>query len=111
MRLTIYTDDSLTEVSRVAEADKLKIPYKVSMMVIQSLDTVNLNNNDDVVAYLSKNINQLDKVIRATFGLTESELECIDTSELVETGKEIYKWAIEKVNSIKGGEKNARMTV
>ena len=106
MKLTIYTDDSLTEVSRVVEADALKIPYKVSMEVIKSLDTLDLNDDDEVIKLIGTHIDKLDKILRATFGLTESELECVDTGELIETGKEIYSWAIRKVNSVKGGEKN-----
>lgn len=106
MKLTIYTDDSLVEVNKVVEADKLKIPYKVSMYVIQSLDDINLDNTDDVLKFITKNIDKLDKIIKATFGITDSELECIETTELIETGKEIYKWVIDKVGSIKGGSKN-----
>lgn len=110
LQLTVYTDDSLTDVNRVVEADKLKIPYKVAMYVIQSLDNVNLNDTDDTIKFVAKNIDQVDKIIKSTFGLTDSELECIDTGDLVDTAKEIYRWAIGKVNSIGGGQKNGVAT-
>ena len=110
MKITVYKDDSLTDVSRIAEADKLKIPYRVSMFVIQSLDNVNMSNDDDVIRFLARNIDKLDKILKATFELTDDELECLDTAELIETAKEIYKWVVDKVNSLKGGSKNVPMT-
>ena len=42
--LKVYTDDSLKELKKVAEADELKIPYRVSLYVAQSLDGLNLNS-------------------------------------------------------------------
>ena len=106
--LNIYTDDSLTEIKRVAEADRLKIPYRVAMYVGQSLETLNLKSEDDIFNYVIKSLDKLDKIIKATFGVSETELECVDTMELGEVAVEVYKWAIEKINSLKGGnEKNA----
>lgn len=111
MKLTVYTDDMLTEVSRVVEADKLKIPYKVTLMVIKSLEGLNLSDNDEVFKAFVDNVDGVDKIIRCTFGLSEEDLNCVDTLDLIETGKEIFSWAIEKVNSIQGGQKNASMRV
>lgn len=106
--LKIYTDDTLTEVKRVAEADRLKIPYRVAMYVGQSLDTLNLKSEDDIFKFVINSLDKLDKIIKATFGVSETELECVDTMELGEVTVEIYKWAIEKLNSLKGNnEKNA----
>lgn len=106
MKLTVYTDDSLTEVAKVVEADKLKIPYRVSMYIVQSLDNVSLNNEDDLIAFVSKNIGYMDKIIKATFNVTDSELECIETTELIDMVKELYIWGINKLNSIGGNSKN-----
>lgn len=112
MKLTIYTDEYLTDISKVVEADKLKIPYMVSKIIIKSLDYMDIDNQDDMLNFLTNNIDYLDNVVRATFGLSESELVCIDTSELLSVGAEIYKWGIEKINSLKGGDrKNLQRTV
>ena len=34
--LNIYTDDTLRELKRVAEADQLRVPYRVAMYIGQS---------------------------------------------------------------------------
>lgn len=103
LKLKVYTDESLVDEKRTCEADKLKIPYRVAMYLIQSLDTVNLDNEDDIFKFITGNVDKMDKIIKATFGVSESELDCIDAGELIETLKELYQWAIENVNSLKGG--------
>lgn len=106
--LKIYTDETLTEVKRTAEADRLKIPYRVAIYIGQSLDKLDLKNESDLLNFVGGNIENLDKIIKATFGVSETELDCIDAGELGAVAKEIYKWGIEKLNSLKGGnEKNA----
>ena len=108
LSLTVYTDDSLTDVKRVVEAERLKIPYRVTTYIAQFLDTADLDSEDDIYKFIIGSMDKLDKIIRATFGLSESELECVDTSELVETGVALYKWGVDKINSLKGNnEKNA----
>ena len=108
LKLNVYKDDTLTELDREVTADKLKIPYRVAMYVIQSLDDIDLDNETDVLKLLTSNVDKVDKIIKATFGLNDDELECIDAAELVATAKELYQWAIGKVNGIKGGNsKNA----
>lgn len=102
--LNIYTDETLTEIKRVAEADRLKIPYRVAMYVGQSLDTINLNSEDDIFKFVINSLDKVDKIIKATFGVTDSELECVDTMELGAVGVEIYKWALEKLNGLKGND-------
>lgn len=108
LTLTIYTDDTLTEVKRIAEADSLKIPYRVAIYVAQSLDKVNLKNQDDVFNFVIGSLDKLDKIIKATFGVSETELDCIDTAELGQVGAEIYKWGLEKFNSLKSEEKSSK---
>lgn len=100
--LNIYTDDTLTEIKRVAEADRLKIPYRVAMYIGQSLDTLDLKNEDDIFKFLTGSMDKLDKVIKATFGVTDTELDCVDVAELGDVGVELYKWGIEKLQSLKG---------
>lgn len=109
--LNIYTDDTLTELKRVAEADRLKIPYRVATYIGQSLDTLDIKSDNDLVNFVGGNMEKLDKIIKATFGVSELELECIDAGELIPVGVEIYKWAIEKIKSLKGDQsKNVETT-
>lgn len=106
--LNIYTDDTLTEIKRVAEADRLKIPYRVAMYIGQSLDTLDIKSENDIFKFVTGSLDKLDKIIKATFGLTETELECVDVAELGAVGVELYKWGIDKLNSLKGdNSKNA----
>lgn len=106
--LNIYTDDTLREIKRVAEADQLRIPYRVAMYIGQSLDTLNLKNENDIFKFVTGSLDKLDKIIKATFGLSETELECVDVAELGAVGVELYKWGIDKLNSLKGdNSKNA----
>ena len=102
--LNIYTDDTLTELKRVAEADRLKIPYRVAIYIGQSLDKLDLKNDSDLLNFVGGNMENLDKIIKATFGVTETELECVDVAELGAVGVEIYKWGIAKLNSLKGND-------
>lgn len=101
--LKVYTDDSLTELKRVVEADRLKIPYRVATTVAESLDTVDINNNDQVLSLITGNVVTIDKIIKATFGVSDSELECIDAGELGAVAVELYKWAIAKLKGLRGG--------
>ena len=109
LKLTIYTDDTLTDVKRVAEADRLKIPYRVSIYIINSLETVNINDENDLIKFITGSMDKLDKIIKATFGVSESELECVDGAELINVGVELYKWAMDKLKNMKQGNnsKNA----
>ena len=100
--LNIYTDETLQEVKRVAEADELRIPYRVAIYVAQSLDKLDLKNTDDIFKFVTGSVDKLDKIIKATFGVTESELDCVNLAELGAVGVEIYKWFIGKVNSLNG---------
>lgn len=106
--LNIYTDDTLTEIKRTVEADKLKIPYRVALTVAQSLDHLDLNDESEILNLIGANADKVDKIIKATFGVTDTELECVDFAELGAVVTEVYKWALEKIKSLnKGGqEKN-----
>jgi len=111
LALNIYTDDTLTEVKRVAEADRLKIPYRVAMYIGQSLDTLDLKSEDDIFKFVTSSLDKLDKIIKATFGVSETELECVDVAELGAVVMEVYKWGLDKIKSLKGDDsKNAQMT-
>lgn len=109
--LNIYTDDTLREVKRVAEADQLRIPYRVAMYIGQSLDTLDLNSTDDIFKFVTGSLDKLDKIIKATFGLSETELECVDVAELGAVGVELYKWGMDKIKSLQGdSSKNVETT-
>ena len=109
--LNIYTDESLTELKRQAEADRLKIPYRVAMYIGQSLDSISLKDENDILKFVTGNLDKLDKIIKATFGVTDTELDCVDVAELGAVISEVYKWALEKLNSLKGNNsKNVETT-
>lgn len=109
--LNIYTDDTLTELKRTAEADRLKIPYRVALTVVKSLDGLEIDSERDVLELISKNADLVDKIVKATFGISDSELECTDVMEMGQVAIEVYKWGLGKINSLKGGqEKNEEMT-
>lgn len=111
LTLNVYTDDCLTEIEKTVEADRLKIPYRVALYVAQTLDEADLKNKDKIFNYIISNLDKVDKIIKATFGLSEAEMERIDLMELGGVGVEIYKWAIDKINSLNGkNEKNLTAT-
>ena len=102
LKLNIYTDETLTHIDRVAQADKLKIPYRAAMQIIQSLDGLNIDNSEKIIGILTKNITQVDKIIKATFKISDSELDLINSGELINVCKQLYSWAIGKINNLKG---------
>lgn len=106
MTLNIFTDDTLTELKRTVEADRLKIPYRVAIFLIQSLDELDIESDNDLVKFISANIDKLDKIIKATFGVSETELDCIESTELISVLKELFKWGIENVNKLGNNPKN-----
>lgn len=109
LRLTVYTDESLTEPKRVVETDELKIPYRTATYIIDCLDKADFKDNDAILKFITGNVDKLDKVIKATFGVTEAELDCLNTTEVVTVGVELYKWCMQKLNNMNGGtdSKNA----
>lgn len=111
LELTIYTDDTLTEVKRVVEAERLRIPYRVAMYIGQSLDGLKAKEADDIFDFVMGSLDKVDKIIKATFGVSETELECIDAGELGAVAVELYKWGIDKLKGANGGEKNVHPTV
>lgn len=113
LKLTIYTDETMSEVSRIAEADELVIPYKVSMWLLENLDSIktpkNFNSEDSValMKFIGANIDKVEKILKATFKVSNTELEFVNSMEILNTMKELYQWAMSKVDSLGGKEKNA----
>ena len=110
LRLHIYEDETLTNVKRVAEADRLKIPYRVAIHLIESLESLNLDSEADLIKLVGSSASQVDKIVKATFGVSELELDCVDAGELGTVAVELYKWAMEKVKSIRGNNSKNVMT-
>lgn len=108
LSLKIYTNDEFTEVKRIVETDELKIPYRVTKYVAEALQGNSVTNEDALYNFVINSMDKLDKIIKATFGVSELELEYIDTMELVDVGMEIFKWAKDKFAGLKGAtSKNA----
>lgn len=103
LKLTVYTDDTLTEVKKEVEADRLKIPYRVTGYLMQSMENLRLDDKEGIFNFITGNTEQLDKIIKATFGITDNDLACIDTAELISVGMELYQWGVEKIKSLKHG--------
>ena len=111
LKLTVYTSEELQEIKRVVEADELKIPYRVTGYLLQSMENLRLDDYEGMFNFVAGNTEILDKIIKATFGVTELELECINTTELVNVGMEIAKWVMDKVNTLKQGKNSKNVEV
>ena len=111
--LNVYTDETLTEVKHEVEAERLKIPYRVAVYIISSLEDVNLKNDEDLIKFIGGSMDKMDKIIKATFGISDSELDCVDGGELVSVIVELYKWGMEKIKTVNRGNdsKNSLETV
>lgn len=108
LTLNIYTDETLATVERAVTVDQLKIPYRAAMLIIGSLKSANLNNQDDLFSVLLDCVDEIDPIIKATFGITDDELARVNITELGAVGMELYKWGIDKVKNMKGSnQKNA----
>ena len=99
MKLTIYTDESMTTVREVREVARMKIPYRTSEAVVEMLGDVDLEKMNEmaILGMLLKNWRHITAVVRATFGLAEEDLEYIDTLELTDLAKEIISWVVGKM--------------
>ena len=112
LTLNVYTDETLKDVKRTAEADRLKIPYRVSIYLIQCLDEVNFDDEMELLKFVTGNVDKIDKIVKATFGISENELDCVDGGELMTMLKELYDWLMEKVKGFNGNElKNSQTAV
>lgn len=106
LKLTVYEDDSYSNVKRTAEADELVVPYKVAMWALENIDELDLKDGASVMRFVSSNTDKIEKILKATFKVTNSELECVNAMEVIKTVKELYSWVMDKVNDLGGNEKN-----
>lgn len=105
LKLTIYTDDTYTTEREVRVRDKMKIPYRVGQYVIKSLSGLDLNDNNAVLAKLLESEEQITAVVRATFGLTDEDLDHVDLLELSGLAGQIVDFVLSKINDLGAGEK------
>lgn len=107
MKLTIYTDESMAEVREVRERPRMKIPYRTSEAVVDMLADLDLEkmSNTALLGMVIKNRQHVTAVVRATFGLTDGDLNCVDTVELLDVGKEIVKWVLDEIAKLGDGKK------
>lgn len=99
MKLTIYTDESMSAVREVREVARMKIPYRTGQHVINMLENLDLENmsGEAVLGMVLKNEYHLTRVVRATFGLAEEDLECVDVVELGDLAREIVSYVVQKM--------------
>lgn len=102
MKLTIFTDGSMREVREVREVPRMKIPYRTAQHVINMLENLNLDSmsNEAVLGMVLKNEHHLTRVVCATFGLAEEDLECVDVVELGDLAREIVAYVIQKMSDL-----------
>lgn len=103
LRLNVYRDEDFTEIKRTCEADRLRVPYRVAMYVAQMLDGADdLTDERQILKMITGSGEYLTKIVKATFGVSETELECVDIGEMYDVGMELYRYALEKFQSLKG---------
>lgn len=106
MKLKIYTDESLAQVREEREVPRMKVPYRTADAVLDMLSDLDFENLDEykVLKLVLKNKKHLTTVVRATFGLSEDDLECIDILELGDLAREIIRYVVEKMAELGVGE-------
>ena len=104
MKLTIFTDESLTTVREEREVPRMKVPYRTADAVLDMLADIDFHNVDEykIISLVLKNKKHLTTVVCATFGLSEEDLACIDIMELGDLAKEIVRYVVEKIAEFSG---------
>ena len=104
LKLNVYTDETLMKIKETKSVDRLKIPYRAAMLIIGSLKGADLKNNEDLFELFINCADELDPVIKATFGLTDDDLLCVDAIEVIDVGRALYQWGIDKIKGLSNGE-------
>ena len=104
MELKIYTDDTYTEVRETRQRDRMKIPYRVGQHVMRVIANADLSNDQDVLRAILESEEQITAVVRATFGLTDEDLDHVDLMDLEKLAREIIQYVVGKINELGGGE-------
>lgn len=110
LKLNIFTDETFTEIGRTIEVDKIKIPYRTAMYLVQSLDKLQSGTEHEIMEFCTNNTDKIDKIIKATFGVSEHELDLVDGMELIQVIKELYSWIKDKIQGL-SDSKNVTATV
>ena len=100
MRLTIYQDDTFTDIRETRECDKIKIPYRVGQYVINIMGKIDYTDEKQLVDAVLDSEEQITKIVKATFGLTEDDLETVDLAELYETARQIINFVLSKFTEL-----------
>lgn len=114
MKLTIYTDETLTTAREEREVPRMKVPYRTADAVLDMLADIDFHNVDEykIISLVLKNKQHLTAVVRATFGLSEEDLAYIDIMELGDLAKEIVRYVIEKIaefgGTLEGNDPNGK---
>ena len=96
MKLTIYTDETFTDVREVKECERIKIPYRVGQYVVQLIPKLDLNDDQKVLDQVLQSEEHITSIVRATFGLKEEDLDYIDLLELTDAAKQIIEYVAGK---------------
>lgn len=103
LKLNVYKDESFTEIKRVCEADRLRVPYRVAMYVAQTLDKVeDITDEKRILKVITGSSEQVTKIVKATFRVSETELETVDIGEMYDVAMELYRYAVEKFGTLRG---------
>lgn len=97
MRITIYQDDTYTDIRETRECDRIKVPFRVGQYVINTLSKLDYKDEQKVLSAILESEEQITKVVKATFGLTDDDLETVDVMELGDVAKEIINFVLSKV--------------
>ena len=97
MKLTIYTDETFTDVREVKECERIKIPYRVGQYVVKLIPALDLNDEQSVLNQVLVSEEYITAIVRATFGLKEEDLDFIDIMELTDTAKQIIAFVLNKM--------------
>lgn len=111
MKLTIYTDETFCEVREVRERDRMKIPYRVGQHVVNLISAMDLNDEQQIIRSVLDSEDQITAVVRATFGLSDEDLDHVDAMELADLGREIIAFVVQKMAdmgvALEGSDPNA----
>ncbi len=100
MRITIYQDDTYTEIRETRECDRIKIPYRVGQYVINTMSKLDYKDETKVVGAVLDSEEQITKIVKATFGLTDEDLETVDMMELGDVAKDIINFVLAKISEM-----------
>lgn len=105
MKLSIYKDEFLNEVQEERTVEDLKIPYRTAdavLDVLSDLDFENLNEYK-IISLVLKNKHHITTVVRATFNLTEEELQRVNIVEMYDLAKRIIRHVMQQVALLSDG--------